>query len=282
MKTIKEHLNNIEKQEKTVDKIARFLKTVRGQRFVSKLHTAPFRELCSRFEVPKFIIYYKNRDTWNMNLILAAMRKYEITIDTPKPSSAEIVPIKREKIQIMLTKKELAEFEAKRPRKMGFAALMHAYEEHKMQKFEKKNPAPTEKELKEDLFPEELLAGYRNMLYVRREYIRDMLSKKYGKVERSRPYFRVFKVLSITTDPATGNTHDPVVSEVELDRKFVGDRKTPKDNVATRLRAMALSEFDADSNCKKVKLYNKYGKLLRSVTRINHKNKQAVGAKIAA
>lgn len=282
MKTIKECLDHIEEQEKTIDKIAKFITTIRGKKFVNELHTAPFRELCKRHQVPKFIMFYKNRDNWNMNLIAAAIREHGITIDTPKTAKSNIVPIKREKTQILLTKKELSAIDAKRPRKMGFAALMHAYEEHKMKKFEKKHPAPTERELKEDLFPKELLAAYHNLMYIHREYVRDMLCKKYGKVERPVPYFRIFKVLSITTDPATGETHDPVVSEVELDRKFLGDKNTPKNNIITRLRAIAHSEFGADSNCIRVKLYNKYGKEMRSVARIRHINKQAVGANIAA
>ena len=172
-RTIKECLQSIEKQDKIIEKLAKFLTTKRGQTFVSKLHTAPFRELCKRYDVPKFVTTYKNRDRWNMNLIKAAIRKYEI--DIPKETYSAQYTNEWVRTPVYLDKKELRKITDKYHRKMGFAALMHAYEEHKMEKFKAKHPAPTAKQLMEDLFPNELINAYENMIDTARYKIRQQV-----------------------------------------------------------------------------------------------------------
>lgn len=262
--TIKDKLNKIEFVENTVKKIDKFIRTERGISFVNALHTAPLRELCRRFGAPKFMLSFDS-DTINLNLIEAAIKeKGTVTQRHTRKRSYE--PIKHVKTAFKLTNEELKKYNiANRPRKMGFAALMHAYEEHKMAKFEKKHPAPTEKELAEDLFPEELKAGWNTMMNIHREYVRNMLCKIYAKTEKKERDYRVFKVLSITIDPATGQEHKPVVSEVELDRPFLGSLSTSKKDIALRLKALAHDVREGDSNCVRVKLYKKTGEPVRSV-----------------
>lgn len=262
--TIKDKLNKIELIENTVEKIGKFIKTKRGSLFVNALHTAPFRELCKRYNTPKFILLFDN-DTRNLNLVEAAINKYGSLLPEP-PKIMRLEAPKRVKTALRLTYKELKKInKANCPRKMGFAALMHAYEEHKMAKFEKKHPAPTERELAEDLFPEELKAGWNTMMSIRREYVRNMLCEKYAKTKKKERDYRVFKVLSITKDPATGKEHKPVVSEVELDRPFLGNLSTSKKDIALRLKALAHDAREGDSNVIRVKLYKKTGEYVRSV-----------------
>lgn len=262
--TIKDKLNKIEMIENTVEKISKFLTTKRGTIFVKKLHTAPLSELCRRHNVPKFVQIYKD-STKNYNLITAAIEKAGIKLTT-EPIKTLQRGLKQPKTALSLTCKEMKSYnKAHRPRKMGFAALMHAYEEHKMKKFERLHPAPTERELAEDLFPDELKAGWNTMMNIHREYVRNMLCNKYVKTKKKERDFRVFKVLSITTDPATGKKHKPVVSEVELDRPFLGSLSTSKKDIALRLKALAHDAREGDSNVIRVKLYTKYGKPIRSV-----------------
>jgi hypothetical protein len=214
---------------------------------------------------PKFMRIYGN-DTKNMNLIKAAIKKYNINTSEPKPT--EPCAPKRVKYKIHLTKKEIRKIDSHRPsKKMGFAERMHAYEEHKMNKFIKKHPAPTERELAEDLFPEELKAGYKNMLYIRREHVRNILCETYCKTKNKELFYRAFTVLSITKDPATGKEHNPVVSEVERDDSFYlahMNEKTPKETLHNILVNMAKDAHNADTNAIKVKIYNKYGFLVDS------------------
>jgi hypothetical protein len=142
---------------------------------------------------------------------------------------------------------------------------MHAYEEHKMDKFKKKHPGPTERDLKEDLFPDELVAGDNNMLSIHREHVRIMLCKKYAKTKVREQYFRVFKVLSVTKDPATERKHEPVISEVEAVDCYAFthlNKNTDKTTIKEKLKRQAKAAYQADKHAIKVKLYNKYGNLI--------------------
>ena len=265
-KSIKARLNKLEREEKTIKKIDKFLTTKRGVKFVSMLHRMPLRELC-KYHNAQFMLIYDS-DTRNLNLIKSSIRKNNIVVPTTHTTAREAPA--RIKHLTYLTRSQIAKINAqKKPIKMGFAALMHAYEEHKMDKFKRKHPGPTERELKEDLFPDELVAGYNNMLYIHREHVRNMLCEKYAKTPTHERYFRVFKVLSVTKDPATGREHKPVISEVELDRPFLGNQFTSKKDIATRLKMLADAAHSADSQVIKVKLYTKYGILVRSVTFMN-------------
>lgn len=179
MKDIKTLLNKIEKEEKTVEKIAIFLKTKRGQKFVSKIYTQPLAQLCKMYNAPGFMQMYKS-SRWNRNLIFAAIKKYNVTI--PSYTDTAVYINTWSKTPVRLTKKETKEMNARRPKKLGFAAQMHAYEEYACEKFKKKHPAPTEKELKEDLFPEELKRAWETMMDTQREYIRKVIVSKYHKL----------------------------------------------------------------------------------------------------
>lgn len=173
MKDIKSLLNKIDVEEKTIKKIAIFLKTKRGQQFVSKLHTSTLKDLSRRYELPKFIRLYNN-DTKNMNMILHVIRKEGITIKRYIPVYTE--PPTTKKLPVNLTKKEIKQIDAHRPKKtLGVAAQLHMYEEAKMAKYIKRNPAPTERELKEDLFPMELKKAYEDKLELHRIYVRRFL-----------------------------------------------------------------------------------------------------------
>ena len=188
MKDIKYLLNKIDVEQEAIKKITIFIKTKRGLQFVKKLHTSTLRDLCKRYETPKVVCLYKN-NTKNINLIEHVIKKEGIVI--PTKNRAKIVHIKMAKYPIYLTKKETKDIDAHRPRKtLGFAARMHAYEEAKIAKFIKLHPAPTERELKQDLFPEELKAGYNIILNAKREKIRKFVTSTYYKL----PIYGRFKV----------------------------------------------------------------------------------------
>lgn len=268
MKDIKSLLNKINRETETIEKIAKFLKTKKGQKFVSNIHFYPLKDLCKMYQAPKYVRLYTS-DVRNRNLIFAAIKQYNVSIPVYTPIKLGSAP--RVKHQVYLTKDELRKIDAHRPKKkMGFAAQMHAYEEYMMEKFIKTHPAPTEKELAEDLFPDELMAGYKNMLYIRREYVRDVLCQKYCKTQKKRTLYRVFGVLSVTEDPATGRKHEPVISEKEIDPSIISgayglltaDAKTQIDVLHNRLQHLANTAPKIDHNIIKVKLYNRKGILI--------------------
>ena len=257
-KSIKSKINKIELVEKTVEKIGKFLKTKRGTSFVSNLHTAPFRELCRRYNVPKFILLFNN-DTRNLNLVKAAIKQYNIQLSTKAKIVRPEAP-KQPKTAIKLTVKEHKAYNiAHSPRKMGFAALMHAYEEHKMQKFEKKHPAPTERELKEDLFPEELKRAYNTMMNIHREYVRDMLCNTYcmSSIPASKRNLGSFYKLYIVYNKYEKEGDPYVVGYPFTDTK-VWNQHTLIDEVKKKLQIKA-NYYCTDSNAIGLRVYNKYG-----------------------
>lgn len=256
MRTITELLHKIEVQEKTVEKIGIFLKTKKGQMFVSKLYTMSLKELCDRYNAPRFLRLYKS-DRKNKNLIKAAIKKYQVNIPVYKPLIQEKTI--RVKCPVRLTRKELREIDARRPKKLGFAARMHAYEEHKLKKFE--NNLPTKEAVKQDIFSKELEAQINTQLYIRREYIRNFLSRVYYKVNKRESFYRLFMVYENKVIPGK-------IYEKEGDPYVVGypfancNEKTSIETLKNILRQRAKTIRDKE--CVELKLYTKYGILLAS------------------
>lgn len=256
MKDIKSLLNKIEVEEKTVEKIGTFLKTKKGQTVVSKLYIMSLKELCDRYDAPKFLRLHKN-DRKDKNLIKAAIKKYKVNIPVYKPLIQEKTI--RVKCPVRLTRKELREIDARRPKKLGFAARMHAYEEHKLKKFE--NNLPTKEAVKQDIFSKELEAQINTQLYIRREYIRNFLSRVYYKVNKRESFYRLFMVYENKAIPGK-------IYEKEGDPYVVGypfascNEKTSIETLKNILRQRAKTIRDKE--CIELKLYTKYGILLAS------------------
>lgn len=262
MKDIKSLLNKIEVEKKTIEKIGKFLKTKRGQKIVSCIHTAPLKDLCNRYQAPKFLRLYID-DTKNKNLIIAAIKKYNVPI--PEISIRTISPPEKKKCQIRLTKKELSEIAARHPhKKMGFAALMHAYEEHKIERFVAKHPTPTERELREDLFPEEITTTRETQLWLYREYTRNFLCKVYAGTEKRERYYRLFCIYDnqIAKGKIYEKEGDPMVVGYPFTRC---DEKTPIDTLKQILRDRAKLVAKKDPDVKELRLFTKYGTLIASV-----------------
>jgi len=255
MKDIKTLLNKIEREEKIIEKIAIFLKTKRGQKFVNKIYTQPFAQLCKMYNAPGFMQMYKSSRK-NRNLVFAAIKKYNITI--PSYTDTTVYTNMWSKTPVRLTKKEAKEMNARCPKKLGFAARMHAYEEYKCKKFENKH-IPTEESLKQDLFCEEMKSQIKTQLFIHREYVRNFLSRVYCNTDKREPLFRLFLVYENKVMPGT-------IYEKEGDPYVVGypfcncNENTPIETLKNILRERAKTV--RDKTCLELKLYNKYGILL--------------------
>jgi hypothetical protein len=252
MKNIKYILNKIDVEEKTIEKIGKFLGTKRGMLFVSKLHTSTLKDLCNRYNCPKFIRLYTN-DTRNTNIIKAAIKKYNIIIPTYTPIKTEVKIVKH---PVRLKKEEIRKANANCPiKKQGFAALMHAYEEYKMVKYEKKNPLP---DTKMDIFAEEIISQRNTQIWIHREYIRNFLNRVYGHIQIREPYYRVFMVYENDIN------HKPY--EKEGDPIAIGyplaacNEYTDIEQIKNKIRVRAKTI--RDDRCLELKVYNKYGKLI--------------------
>ena len=188
MKTIKECLLHIEREEKTIDKIARFLKTKKGQILVNKLNTASLKELSDRYKLPKFIRFYKN-DRKDKNIIKAVIKKYEICMTVP----IRVEPVKTEykRVPLYLTKEERCKIIALKPSgKLDKNTKIEAYAAYKLAKYIRLHPAPTESQLNQDLFPNELIAGYNQHIEYQKQHIHNFVTSMYNKI----PVYGRFKI----------------------------------------------------------------------------------------
>lgn len=81
-------------------------------------------------------------------------------------------------------------------------------EKHKMERWERKHPCPTDTMLKQDLFPEMLTAAWKNRESDARNYIRNLVKEKYDKssvpcIARVKNYDGTYKneIVSWISDP---------------------------------------------------------------------------------
>ena len=260
-KSITARLNKLNKDDKLYKNLCKYITTKKGIKLVSMLHRMPIRTLCSRYDAPKKLLKHGS-NTIIMNLINASIRETNVRIEeVPKITREAPVIIKH---KTHLTREELRKMVAQnKPKRLGFAALMHALEEHKMDKFKVKNPGPTERELKEDLFPEELSLTYDTQLWIHREYVRNFLCRTYGNKDIRERYFRLFGVYTNKTNNKLYEKEgDPLV----MGYPFAGmSNDTPEDKLKDVLYKRSRIVKTKDKDCMELKLYNKYGKFIASV-----------------
>lgn len=256
-KSITARLNKLNKDDKLYKNLCKYITTKKGIKLVSMLHRMPIRTLCSRYDAPKELLKHGS-NTIIMNLINASIRETNVKIaEMPKITREAPVIIKH---KTHLTREELRKIVAQnKPKRLGFAALMHALEEHKMDKFKVKNPGPTERELKEDLFPEELSLTYKTQLWIHREYVRNFLCRAYGNKDIREPYYRLFMVYN--NNKLYEKEGDPLV----VGYPFAGCNEfTDLEKIKNVLRSRAKNIAQKDKECIELKVYTKYGKFIAS------------------
>lgn len=265
-------------REREIQKIKKFFTTKRGKVFVSKIHTASIKELCDRYDAPKCI---RNIEKNKINLfsVLYTLNmadreyyrngRYKYTI-RKEPQINLFGGNKLEKTkQIKLTIKERKIYnKAHSPRKMGFAALMHALEEHKVNKFRATcDWIFKDSSIRGDLFSDEMLAQQNTQLSLYREYTRNFLAKAYSGVENREYFYRLFLVKENKS-----NLAEHKIYEVEGDPMVVGypftmcTENTSIDIIREILysRAKTIRARGGELPLE-LKLYNKYGKLIATV-----------------
>ena len=81
------------------------------------------------------------------------------------------------------------------PKKMhiGLAYKLHMLELHKMKKWDIKNPPPSERDLKQDLFPSMLISAYKTRRSIYNEHVRNILSEHYCGVKNKEKPLRLYE-----------------------------------------------------------------------------------------
>lgn len=218
-KTITERLKDLNKQYKELDELKKWMDTERGRRFAKLLKVKQLDMLIHDFKAPKVSVQgYQHK--LNAYVSVKHSLGIKDRVIKPDANYAKNLRKLQEsgklKLSPRLSKEELAKLNTEivrdlygkpiqkkdrkgrllwnvktnepiyktRPKNMiphGVASKCHMYEIHKMDKWDHKNPPPTERELKSFLFPEILKSEWKIKRERALESIRDMLSNKYYK-----------------------------------------------------------------------------------------------------
>lgn len=301
MKTLTKKLANLNKQYEDTSKVKKFIISKKGIRFANRLGKERIEDLEKRFEAPKLSIkdsISKYRIYLQVATTAKVLNKPTNIIDYTKllerkKKNGEL------KIPRSLTKKELFEINNpivrdingkpiqkttkkgfllwhaktnipiyKRKRsstKMELAEKCHRYELHKISKWDKKHPIPTNKQLSSELFPEIAITAYNTMRNIALENIRTELAKKYcNGIQKCTPLLRLY-----ATYCRTGYNKKRIIFEQECDPyiygyPFVSYKSYPSsEEIQTKLRQAALRI--TDKSIIALNVYDKYGTIHNSI-----------------
>lgn len=188
-KSMKNVLTRLDKQEQIKEKFNTFLTTNNGKKFVSLLHREDIRVLANRLGC-SYILFTPSIVKLN-NFIDSIVR--EANIKPKKPNIRTYTKVNIKKVNPFLSKEErrIINIRYARHHRFGKDAILHAYETHKINKWERKNPKPIKEDpFQKDLFENYFMQEWNNKREKALESIRDLLSKKYYKTK----YFHLYHV----------------------------------------------------------------------------------------
>jgi len=282
MKPISKLLDKLADNRRRYENLKVFIGTKRGQSFVNNLYKDHLNNLYVRYQVPK------NAQVKTLNQVLYVLceiglatkqykfgGKYTYTITKSVPTTK---PTKttRLKIQSRLNKRQLYEIERRRFKRLGLAAKLHAYEEHKMKRFETKWKLPTEEQINQDIFSEELRCQTNTSKYIHREYVRNFISRlysnlytekernKYFGLYKTERYYRLFGLYQNTSSKE--RYYEKEMEPNTVGYPFIYRTAAPFQRLVERLRRVpeSIKRHGGDLPLE-LRLYDKYGKFIASV-----------------
>lgn len=300
MKTLKKKLQMLNNQHDDISKINKFIVSKKGIKMVNMLNKNHIEALEKRFEAP--VLSTKDAVTKYKLYFIAATKKRLIV--SPKgivDYTGLITRAKKNgtlKLPKNLTKQELFDIQNPLIRdingnpiqkttrrglrlwnartnmpiyrrksksiRLETASKCHLYEIHKMEKWDRRNPYPTPKQLCFELFPEEVIAAHNTRRNLALETIRNELAEKYCNVDRKYPLLRLY-----STHKTIGYGGKEIIYEKECDPYIVGYPFTSYNSfpklceIRTKLQKIATNI--TDKSIVALKVYDKYGNLRDSI-----------------
>lgn len=202
-------LRQIKNVEILTDKLAKFLATKKGNKFVNSLHTDRLDVLCRRFDVSfimKLYVSHKRVYTWIYSIIKSKgikIEKEQVIRNTEQDYSKHPQP----KIQNFDQTKYII-------KPLTRTQLMHGYEVEMTKKWERKHPKPVVNEKEPDLFIQQHIEEWENEHETAIERIRDVIVSRYDKLhlyakyEKSKDYD--VPIATIKDVDGTGHTINEV------------------------------------------------------------------------
>lgn len=163
------------------------------------------------------------------------------------------------KYKIYLNKKQLKDINKKNTIKRGIgqAALLHGYETNKINKWKKKHPKPTELQLAQDLFPEELILGWQASYDIALENIRNILAIKYCNKKQKK--LKMWYDVAIMKNKTTGKLYNHFNYDPTCTGYIPQTNKCSEEELYKKLRNKFLRIKKYGNNIIKIKLYDSVG-----------------------
>lgn len=230
MKPLKKVYEDLNAFYASLDNLTKWMSSNRGKEFAKRLGREPLDQLIKRLGAPNIDKkdYIQKLNSYKYAVKQSGLQRRAIIVKDYDKKVKEMKEAGKLKLPPSLTKEDLMKMNTyivrdadgnaiiktddqgrqfwnkftnkpilvrkRKSSKMGLAQKCHLYELHKMEKWDRKNPAPTDGALSHDLFPKELLAAYRTKRELEVERVRNMLSERFCGVKNKTPLLRMFRV----------------------------------------------------------------------------------------
>lgn len=230
MKPLKKVYEDLNAFYASLDKLTKWMSSNRGKEFAKRLGREPLDQLIKRLGAPNIDKkdYIQKLNSYKYAVKQSGLQRRTIIVKDYDKKVKEMKETGKLKLPSSLTKEDLMKMSTyivrdtegniiqkmdkqgrqfwnkftnepipvrkRKSNKMGKALKCHLYELHKMEKWDRKNPAPTDQGLSYDLFPKELLAAHRTKRELQVERVRNMLSERFYGAKNRVPLLRLFRV----------------------------------------------------------------------------------------
>ena len=230
MKPLKKVYEDLNAFYASLDKLTKWMSSNRGKEFAKRLGREPLDQLIKRLGAPNIDKkdYIQKLNSYKYAVKQSGLQRRTIIVKDYDKKVKEMKEAGKLKLPPSLTKEDLMKMSTyivrdaegnaiqkmdkqgrqfwnkftnepipvrkRKSNKMGLAQKCHLYELHKMEKWDRKNPAPTNQGLSYDLFPKELLAAHRTKRELQVERVRNMLSERFYGAKNRVPLLRLFRV----------------------------------------------------------------------------------------
>jgi hypothetical protein len=230
MKPLKKVYEDLNAFYASLDKLTKWMSSNRGKEFAKRLGREPLDQLIKRLGAPNIDKkdYIQKLNSYKYAVKQSGLQRRAIIVKDYDKKVKEMKEAGKLKLPPSLTKEDLMKMNTyivrdrlgnaviktdeqgrqfwnkftnkpilvrkRKSSKMGLAQKCHLYELYKMEKWDRKNPAPTDQGLSYDLFPKELLAAHRTKRELQVERVRNMLSERFYGAKNRVPLLRLFRV----------------------------------------------------------------------------------------
>ena len=309
MKPLKQVYSDLNAFYASLDKLTKWMSSKRGEEFAKRLGREPLDQLIKRLGAPDIDKkdYMQKLNSYKYAVKQSGLQRRAIIVKDYDKKVKEMKESGKLKLPPNLTKEDRMKMETfivrdadgkakqkmdrqgrlfwdkftnepipvrkRKSNKMGLAKKCHMYELHKMAKWDKKNPMPSDGVLSGDLFPKELLAAYNSKRGLEVERVRNMLSERFCGAKNKAYRLRLFSVHKFYAPNLKGGFGVYEKEEVEPDYggyDFTGyNESQPSNDLVMRKLQYRIMHFPKiyGSEVIGLKVYDIFGNTIGELTK---------------